>query len=423
MTKDLGKRSFLSVAADSSFSLQNLPLGVFSTRANSTRRVGARLGDFVIDLAFLEARGLLGTAHPVFQGPDLTAFMALGHLAWAAFRARLMMLLGAENPVLRDDSAALASCLVAVSEATLYLPAPIGDYTDFYSSMEHARNVGIMFRDKENPLLPNWKHLPVGYHGRSSSIVPSGTPILRPHGQVKGGEEATPSFRPCAQLDFELEVAFWVGKDSELGLPIPLSQASEYLFGVTLLNDWSARDIQRWEYVPLGPFVSKSFATSISPWIVSLEALAPFAVEAVVQDPEPLAYLRGTRRVQYDMQLEVLLKTGRMQRFERISLSNFRNLYWTMDQQLAHHTVTGCNVRRGDLMASGTISGADPSSYGSMLELAWAGTKPLRLQETGESRIFLEDGDEILLRAWCQGDGYRVGLGDVTGVVLPARKI
>ncbi len=415
-------RSFLSIAADSSFSLQNLPLGVFSTRDMPTKRVGARLGDFVIDLAFLEAKGLLVTPEVVFDHPDLTAFMGLGRKVWAQIRKSLMALFEADNPVLRDDSAVLARCLVAVSDARLHMPAVIGDYTDFYSSMGHARNVGMMFRDKDNPLMPNWKHLPVGYHGRASSIVPSGTPIVRPCGQVKGNDEAEPSFRPTSRMDFELEMAFWIGKDSELGRPIPISQARDYIFGVTLLNDWSARDIQSWEYMPLGPFVSKSFSTSISPWIVSLEALAPFEVEAPEQDPQPLPYLCSTKRMQYDVELEVLLKTSRMQRFERVCLSNFRNLYWTMEQQLAHHTITGCNMRRGDLLASGTVSGMEPGSYGCLLELAWGGTQPLTLKETGETRVFLEDGDEVMLRGWCQGDGYRVGLGDVTGVVLPAQK-
>jgi len=384
--------------------------------------VGTRVGDQVVDLAVLEARGLLPMGGAVFNQPNLHGVMALGRSGWEALHQRLRHLLAEDTPLLQEDAATLARCLVPIHEAKLHMPAAIGDYTDFYSSMEHARNVGTMFRDKDNPLLPNWKHLPVGYHGRASSVVLSQTPIRRPWGQVKGNEDLAPTFSPSRQLDFELELAFWVGKESQLGQPISVDETSEFVFGVSLLNDWSARDIQRWEYVPLGPFVSKSFATSISPWVTPMAALAPFAVPAVEQDPLPLPYLRGsTPRTQYDIHLEVLLKTGKMQRFETICTTNYRDIYWTMAQQLAHHTSTGCNLRPGDLCASGTISGTTPDSYGSLLELAWGGTRPLTLPETGETRVFLQDGDEVLMRGWCQGDGYRVGLGEVTGVVLPAR--
>lgn len=306
-----------------------------------------------------------------------------------------------------------------MDDVELLLPAGIGDYTDFYSSREHASNVGRMFRGDENPLLPNWLHLPVAYHGRASSVVVSGTDIRRPLGQTLPDGARTPIFGPSQEMDFELEMGIFVGPGNALGRPIPVGKAAEHVFGIVLVNDWSARDIQRWEYRPLGPFLSKNLATSISPWVVTLEALTPFRRPGPEQDPEPLPYLRGGRERAYDIHLEVHLQSQAMDRPAVISRSNFRHLYWSINQQLAHHTITGCNMRPGDLLASGTISGPRPDSYGSMLELAWRGERPITLPD-GETRRFLEDGDRITLTGYCQGDGYRVGFGEVTAKLLPA---
>ena len=303
----------------------------------------------------------------------------------------------------------------------MHLPADIGDYTDFYSSRDHASNVGSMFRRRENPLLPNWLHLPVAYHGRASSVVPGGTDIQRPHGQLLPEGASEPVFMASREMDFELEMGFFVGPGNGLGAPIPVSQADDHIFGMVLVNDWSARDIQRWEYRPLGPFLAKNLATSISPWIVTMEALEPFRCPGPAQEPVPLPYLQSEGDRAYDIHLEVSLQSRNMTGPAIISRSNFRRLYWTMDQQLAHHTITGCNMRPGDLLASGTISGPTPDSYGSMLELAWRGTRPVRLP-SGEERTFLEDGDRVTLSGWCQGKGYRVGFGEVSGRILTARE-
>jgi fumarylacetoacetase len=320
---------------------------------------------------------------------------------------------------LRDDAALREQALLPMSEAVMQLPADIGDYTDFYSSREHATNVGTMLRGADNALMPNWLHLPVAYHGRASSIVVSGTDVRRPCGQSKPDKDDAPLFGPSRSLDFELEMAVFVGPGNELGTPIPIGQADEQLFGMVLLNDWSARDIQAWEYVPLGPFLAKNFATTISPWVVTLEALEPFRTAGPVQNPTSLPYLQTSGPGAYDIQLEVLLQSEKMDRPARISHSNFKYLYWSMAQQLAHHTVNGCNLRPGDLLASGTISGPTPDSYGSLLELTWRGSKPLTLPN-GDTRTFLQDGDRLTLTGWCQGDGYRVGFGEATGRILPA---
>jgi len=295
----------------------------------------------------------------------------------------------------------------------------IGGYTDFYSSKEHATNVGMMFRDPKNALLPNWLHLPVGYNGRASSVVVSGTPVRRPNGQTKAPNADSPSFGPSAKLDIELETAFIVGEGNALGEPIPVGEADRHIFGMVLMNDWSARDIQQWEYVPLGPFNSKGFATSISPWVVTLDALEAFRVEGPAQDPEPLPYLRHGSKPSVDLHLEVALKPEGTSEATTICRTNFRHMYWSMAQQLAHHTVAGCNMRVGDLMGSGTISGPEPDSFGSLLELTWNGQRPLALAGGGE-RSFLQDGDDVIITGWCQGDGYRVGFGSVTGQVTPA---
>jgi fumarylacetoacetase len=302
----------------------------------------------------------------------------------------------------------------------MHLPVAVGDYTDFYSSKQHATNVGSIFRDKNNPLLPNWLHLPVAYHGRASSLVVSGTPIRRPYGQTKRPEEASPGFGPSLELDFELEIGYFVGQGNALGEAISVTDAPQHLFGFVLVNDWSARDLQRWEYVPLGPFLAKNFATSISPWVVPFAALQSFRVAGPKQEPAPLPYLSDSEDAAYDILLEVKLHTAAMAEAHTISRTNFKEMYWSISQQVAHHTLTGCNLRPGDLLASGTLSGSAKNSYGSLLELAWAGREPLELPN-GERRSFLEDGDTMILTGYAQGEGYRIGLGEVIGTVLPAK--
>jgi fumarylacetoacetase len=423
-TNDPARRSFIPVAADSPFPIQNLPFGVFCRRGNASPRIGVAIGEHILDLTHLAQVNRLQLVElqgqPVFQTSRLNEFMALGRLAWSATRARVSHLLRADVAELRDDAELREQALLPMTEAAMQLPADIGDYTDFYSSREHATNVGTMLRGADNALMPNWLHLPVAYHGRSSSIVLSGTDIHRPCGQSKPDKAEAPLFGPSRSLDFELEMAVFIGPGNEFGKPIPINQSEEHLFGVVLLNDWSARDIQAWEYVPLGPFLAKNFATSISPWVVTMEALEPFRCAGPAQSPAPLPYLQVAGPAAYDIHLEVLLQSEKMEQPARIAHSNFKYLYWSMAQQLAHHTVNGCNLRPGDLLASGTISGATPDSYGSLLELAWRGSKPLTLPG-GEQRSFLQDGDRLTLTGWCQGDGYRVGFGEVTGCILPAR--
>jgi fumarylacetoacetase len=348
--------------------------------------------------------------------------MALGEAAWSEARARLIELLredarpGAGE--LRDNPALREAAMHSITGVRLHLPAQIGDYTDFYSSREHATNVGVMFRGKDNALMPNWLHLPVGYHGRASSIVVDGTPVRRPRGQSEapGG----PAFGPSRQLDIELETGFFVGPGNDLGEPIPIGEARRHIFGLVLVNDWSARDIQRWEYQPLGPFLAKNFATTLSPWVVPLAALEPFRCAGPAQEePAPLPYLRAPGPGAFDVELEAWLRSPRMARPQRITATNLRHLYWSMEQQLAHHSVGGCNLRPGDLLASGTISGPDKGARGSLLELTWRGTEPLEL-EGGETRTFLEDGDTVVLRGAARGPGWRIGFGEAGGTILPA---
>ncbi|MCA9969964.1 MAG: fumarylacetoacetase [Anaerolineales bacterium] len=411
--------SFLPIPSDSHFPLQNLPYGVFTPPAGGAPRVGVAIGDQVLDLAALWDAGLFANTAvsptPLFAQPTLNLFMAAGSRAWAEARAAIQTLLRADNPRLRDDAAVRARALWPQAGVTLHLPARIGDYTDFYSSKEHASNVGRMF-GRETPLLDNWLHLPVGYHGRASSVVLSGTPIRRPHGQLKPPGAAAPIFGPTQELDFELELGFFVGPGNALGEPIPIDAAAEHIFGLVLVNDWSARDMQRWEYRPLGPFLAKNFATSISPWVVPLAALAPFRVAGPLQEPAPLPYLQTAVPWAFDIHLEVHLQTARMAAPAVIARSNARHLYWHVAQQLVHHASSGCNLQPGDLLATGTISGPTPDSCGSLLELAWRGTRPLTLP-SGEQRAFLADGDRLTLTGWCQGDGYRIGFGEVAGTI------
>jgi fumarylacetoacetase len=422
-TNDPALRSFVPVPPESHFPIQNLPYGVFET-THRAPRVGVAIGDQVLDLAVLEVAGCFDgpelKGKRVFETPALNTFLALGRPAWREARATISKLLSADEPALRDKVALRGRALVPMSEVTMLVPAQIGDYTDFYSSREHATNMGVMIRGPENALPPNWLHLPIAYHGRSSSIVISGTNLHRPCGQTKADNAPAPTFGPSRLVDFELEMGFFVGSGNELGQPIPIDRAAEHIFGFVLVNDWSARDIQKWEYVPLGPFLAKNFGTTISPWVVTLEALEPFRVAGPAQDPAPLPYLQVQGEGAFDIQLEVWLQSARMDKPQRICASNTRHLYWNIFQQLAHHTVNGCNLRPGDLLASGTISGPTPDSFGSMMELSWRGTKPINLA-SGETRTFLQDGDRITLTGWAQGNGYRIGFGEARGRILPAQ--
>ena len=416
-------QSFIAVDADSDFPIQNLPFGIFSTHAHPNKRVGVAIGDFVLDLAVIEAADLLRVqVNAVFNQPTLNSFIALGKPVWLEARKKISELLRADHPRLRDDAALRAKALIPMQEVHMHMPIQVSGYTDFYSSREHATNVGMMFRDPANALLPNWLHLPVGYNGRASSVVVSGTEIRRPMGQVKAPTAEAPSYAACAKLDFELEMAFIVGAESQLGQPIKIEHAHDFMFGMVLLNDWSARDIQQWEYVPLGPFNAKTFATSISPWIVTMDALIPFFVEGPKQEPEPLPYLKQSGSQGVDIALEVSLQPQAAAQASTISRTNFKTMYWSMAQQLAHHTVSGCNVNVGDVMASGTVSGSATDAYGSLLELSWNGQRPLQLADGKTTRSFLEDGDEVTMRGWCQGKGYRVGFGAVQGRITAAKK-
>ena len=411
-------QSFITVAANSDFPLQNLPYGVFQPQGEAAR-VGVAIGNDVLDLATLEAAGLLQTgSEPVFNQATLNAFIALGRPVWQQVRARLQQLLSADCAELRDNADLRAKAFYPQAAVAMLLPIEVPGYTDFYSSKEHAYNVGCMFRDPKNALMQNWSELPVGYNGRASSVVVSGTDLVRPSGQIKLPNEERPVFSACRKLDFELETGFIVGKATALGETIAIEEAESHIFGMVLLNDWSARDIQQWEYVPLGPFNSKTFGTSISPWVVTLEALEPFRSAAPAQDPQPLAYLRASNNSNYDIQLQVAIATEDSETV--ISNTNFKYMYWSMAQQLTHHTIAGCNVRVGDLMGSGTISGPEKDSRGSLLELTWNTTEPLTL-EGGEQRGFLEDGDTLIMRGHCEQDGLRIGFGEVRGTVLPAK--
>ncbi|XP_035670137.1 fumarylacetoacetase-like [Branchiostoma floridae] len=415
--------SFVPVPEKSHFPIQNLPYGVFSTKSNPCHRLGVAIGEQILDLSAVKdlftGPELSGKQH-VFEEPTLNAFMSLGSAAWKEGRATLQKLLSADEPTLRDNADLRTRALVPQADATMHLPATIGDYTDFYSSRQHATNVGTMFRGPDNALMPNWLHLPVGYHGRASSVVVSGTPVRRPCGQTRPDESKPPTYGPCKLLDIELEMAFFVGPPNELGQPIPVSKAQDHIFGMVVMNDWSARDIQKWEYVPLGPFLGKSFSTSISPWVVTMDALMPFVVDNAKQDDPPiLPYLQHKDKYNFDIKLSAAVRAEGMAEPAVICNSNYKYLYWTMKQQLAHHTVNGCSMRPGDLLASGTISGETEDSYGSMLELCWKGTKEIDIGG-GQTRKFLKDGDEVILSGYCQGEGYRVGFGECTGKILPA---
>ncbi|MDF9800879.1 fumarylacetoacetase [Catalinimonas alkaloidigena] len=408
---------WLNITDNSDFSIYNLPYGVFST-ATRRPRVGVAIGEYIIDMAAVAGRGKfhdLKVPLEVFEASSLNAFMHLGRARWKAVRQRLIQWVSQENSPLEQLK---GECLIRQSEARMHLPVQIGDYTDFYASEEHATNVGTMFRGKENALVSNWKHMPIAYHGRASSIVISATDIHRPKGQIMPKDAETPAFAASQKLDFELEMAAVIGKDSELGHPVLTEEAEDHIFGFVLFNDWSARDIQRWEYVPLGPFLGKNFASSISPWIVPLEALQAFQTDGPEQHPVPLPYLQKNNPRNFDIQLEVSLQPEQGEK-QIISRTNFKHMYWSIHQQIAHHTVNGCNLRVGDLLASGTISGKATGSQGSMLELSWNGEQPLQMN-SGIHRSFVEDGDTICMTGFARKENIHIGFGEVKTKILPA---
>lgn len=416
---DVTLRSFIEVAETSDFPIQNLPYGVFSM-PGSQPRIGVAIGDFVLDLAVCEAAGLLrpDPQASVFDQASLNGFMALGPAVWSKTRARISELLRHDVASLRDDAALRARALLPRSSVQMHLPFEVKSFSDFYSSLQHATNAGMILRGANAALMPNWRHMPIGYNSRASTVVVSGTPVRRPLGQLKSGD-GPPTMGACNKLDFELEMGFVLGQDSAMGEMIDERQAQDMIFGFVLLNDWSARDIQAWEYQPLGPFLAKAFATTISPWVVTKEALEPFRVATPAQEPQPLPYLRQSGLNNYNIALEVWLRSANMSVPVQITQSNFRYLYWSSVQQLMHHASTGCAMRVGDLLGSGTVSGDEVSERGSLLEISWNGTQPLTLP-SGETRSFLEDGDELIFRGYAQGKGYRVGFGEAAGVILPA---
>lgn len=424
-TIDKNLTSFIDIAADSDFSIHNLPYGIFSdakdVTGNNNRRAGVAIGEHVLDLSILEAEGLLSlTGGPYFDQPTLNAFIDSGRDNWTKARSTIQTLLSADIDTLRDNKDLQAKALFKQADVTMHLPVHVPGFTDFYSSKEHATNVGTMFRDPKNALLANWTEMPVGYNGRASTVIVSGTDVIRPSGQLKPNPDERPIFSPCKRLDFELETAFVVGRGNDIGQPIAVDAATDHIFGMVLLNDWSARDIQKWEYVPLGPFNAKTFASEVSPWIVTMDALAPFKTACLTQEPKPLAYLNEKdSNNSFDINLSVELLPENSDEATVVCETNFKYMYWSMAQQLTHHTITGCKVEIGDMMGSGTISGPTPDSYGSMLEIAWNATKPVTLKGS-ETRSFIEDGDTVIMKGYSEKDGIRVGFGEVRGKVLPA---
>jgi fumarylacetoacetase len=416
---DPSRKTWLEVPENSDFPIQNIPFGVFLTR-DDIITIGTRIGDTAIDLGALHQLGYfegIPLTDDIFLQDTLNDFISDGKKTWRLVRNRIAEIFDADNEKLRDHEEHRQVVLFGLDEIEMQMPVQVGDYTDFYSSKEHATNVGTMFRDPDNALLPNWLHIPVGYHGRSSSIVPSGIPIHRPKGQTKPKDADEPVFGPSKRVDFELEMAFITTDANHLGEPIPIDEAEDYIFGLVLFNDWSARDIQTWEYVPLGPFLAKNFASSVSPWIVTLDALEPFRVESPKPEKKLLPYLQSNGKKSFDIELEVFLQPEDGEE-TRISKSNFKYMYWNMSQQLAHHTVNGCPVLSGDMMGSGTISGPTPDSYGSMLELSWKGEKPVKLND-GSTRTFIEDNDTVIMRGHCKRENYRIGFGEVSNKLLP----
>lgn len=425
---DPSLKSWIAVEANSDFPIQNLPFGIFKTQSSSPR-IGVAIGDQVLDLAILNKLGFLDNLkidNSVFTNQYLNDFIALGRQTTAAVRERISNLLNADNAELRDNKEAQAKVLHYQSNVQMLMPVRVGDYTDFYSSIDHATNIGTMIRDPKNALMSNWKHLPVGYHGRASSITVSGTDFHRPKGQSlppdmagKPAEEQQPVYGPCRLLDFELETAFIIGKETQLGESVSTAAADDHIFGMVLFNDWSARDIQTWEYVPLGPFLAKNFASTVSPWVVTMEALEPFRTEGYKQEPKVLPYLEYSGNKNIDINLDVFIRPENGVETQ-VCHSNYKFMYWTMEQQLAHHTVNGCNINIGDMMASGTISGPTPDSFGSMMEISWRGTKPVKLND-GSERKFINDNDTVIIRGFAEKNGVRIGFGECRAKVLPAK--
>lgn len=417
---DPSLQSWIEVDKNSDFPIQNLPFGIFKTKQGEPR-VGSRIGNKVIDLNALYVLGYLKNlpfGQADFKTDALNPMMKKGKAATTDLRNRLSKLFNKENDDLSDNNHHVEQVLIDENSVEMLMPVQVGDYTDFYSSEGHATNVGTLFRDPENALLPNWKWIPVGYHGRASSIIPSNQSIKRPKGQQKPNDDQDPVFGPCKLLDFELEMAFVTYDGKPLGDSIKTDEASDYIFGMCIMNDWSARDIQKWEYVPLGPFLAKSFASSISPWIVTMDALEPFKTKGPKQDPKVLPYLEYKEDAHYDIDLEVGIIPENSEETV-VCNSNYKYMYWNMSQQLAHHTVNGCNVRCGDMMASGTISGEEKSSFGSMLELSWRGSNPIQMKD-GSERKFINDNDTVVMRGHCESNGVRIGFGEVSTKVLPA---
>lgn len=414
------KKSWVIYPSDSDFSIYNIPFGVYSDNEIKHHACSA-IGDKIIDLHELCQMGYFGNLNldnHLFEEATLNEFISLGKDVTNKVRQRIIDLFSESNTELKNKEEHLKLILKSMDSVKMLMPVHVGDYTDFYSSIDHATNIGKMIRDPENALMPNWKHIPVGYHGRASSICVSGHSFHRPKGQQKPAEASVPVYGPCKLLDFELETAFIIGRKTEMGESISTAKADDYIFGMVLFNDWSARDIQTWEYVPLGPFLSKNFASTISPWIVTLEALEPFRVKGYVQEPKVLPYLEynGDRNLDINLEMYITPEGGEA---TRVCASNYKYMYWTMEQQLAHHTVNGCNVNVGDMMASGTISGPEPSEFGSMMELTWRGTKPITLND-GSERKFINDNDTVTIKGWCEKDGIRVGFGESAAKVLPA---
>lgn len=410
-------KSWIEVASDCDFTIHNIPFGVYSD-SNIKHRACTAIGNYIVDLYELANAGLIPVEKEVLEQAVLNDFIALGKATTTEVRNKIITLLSDEKSVLKTDATLFQKALKKQSAVKMLMPVRVGDYTDFYSSIDHATNIGAMIRDPKNALMPNWKHIPVGYHGRASSICVSGHSFHRPKGQQKPADAEVPVFGPCKLLDIELETAFIIGKATQLGESVSTAKADDYIFGMVLFNDWSARDIQTWEYVPLGPFLSKNFASTVSPWIVTLEALEPFRTKGYVQDPKVLPYLEYTGEKNLDIKLEVYLKPENGEE-NQICTSNYKYMYWTMEQQLAHHTVNGCNLNVGDMMGSGTISGPDPKEYGSMMELTWRGTKPITLKD-GSERKFVNDHDTIIIKGHCEKEGVRVGFGECVAKVLPA---
>ncbi len=409
---DPSRKSWLKVKKNSDFPIQNIPFGVFLTKEDIIT-IGSRIGDYAIDLTAMHQLGYfegIPLTDDIFMQDSLNDFIADGRITWRLVRNRIADIFDAENPKLKNHNKHRENIIFDIDDVEMLLPVDICDYTDFYSSREHAENVGKMFFNSENNLPLNWLHMPLAYHGRSSSVVVSGKNIRRPHGQMKPAGKDTPVFGPSKLVDFEVEIGFITTDGNKLGKQISVEEAGEYIFGMVLLNDWSARDIQAFESSPLGPFASKNFATSISPWIVTMDALQSFRTEHVVQKPEPFPYLQQEGKNSYDIQIEAAIKPKK-QKETVVCNTNFKYLYWTMYQQLAHHTINGCNVRTGDLFGSGTISGPKKNNYGSLLELSWKGTKPVKLKD-GSERRFLEDGDSVILRGFCKNDKIRIGFGE-----------